>query len=372
MIRERVMQNKKAVVAAWTFNCPCKNDKLIRKEGGSAPEGLDFILRKESFGNLYYSKSKTPIFHESYFEGVAAEKGMFIFSAPVVAILEITGKCNLNCIHCYRPENERASELTFEETKGLLHQLAEMNVVGVQYIGGEPFLHKDLKEMLRLSKDYGFKTEVISNGYAISDLVINECCDLIDGLYISIDGTEKTHNKIRQNPQSFRYAIQSIEKFSKRDVFTTAVMTLNKENYKEIEEVYSIVSAHGAEGLFLKKLLPVGRGKTLNNLCLNKVDLASFAERLVAIRKTDTGISYSNCVPVQGEYAFFGCPGGRSQVVIDCDSNVYRCLYRKAVEDRLGNIKHAPFKEIWKQNNNTLIRCECKNSDRCGGLCTIK
>ena len=361
--------------ASWVFDIPCKNDKIKRKGGGQPPEDIEnFLVRKENFGTLYYAKSRTPVFRESYFVENESKvpNAQFILSAPILAILEITGKCNLNCIHCYRPEDKKEKTLELDVVKNLLSELKEMSVVGIQYMGGEPFLHKDLPKMLKESKKSEFKNEVITNGYKISESTIEECSDLIDGVFISIDGKKETHNKIRQAPDSFESAIKTLKGFSERDVYTTIVMTLNKLNYGDVEEIYDIVSSFGARELFLKRMLPVGRGKEHNDLYLGGGVISELENRVKIVLNDKTKVLFgARCVEPTGAYTFFGCPGGRTQIVIDCDGEVYKCLYKKDPNSYLGNIHNEPFRKIWNRNNETLENCDCTYSDRCGGLCEL-
>ena len=181
----------------------------------TAPKNAEnFFIRQEEFGVLYYSKSKTPVFEESYFVDAHNLGSQFILSAPIIAILEITGRCQLNCIHCYRPPEKKDKSLDLETIKRLIHELHSMEVVGVQFIGGEPFMHPDLLEMLREAKRPGMKTEVITNGFGITTSKIDECSDLIDGLYVSLDGKREIHNRMRQNPKSFDFAVDTLKRFS--------------------------------------------------------------------------------------------------------------------------------------------------------------
>jgi MoaA/NifB/PqqE/SkfB family radical SAM enzyme len=358
---------------SWVFDCPCKNEKIKRKSGGKPPKDIEnFFVRKEEFGTLYYSKSKTPIYHESYFVETSNPNSRLVLSSPIRAILEVTGECDLNCIHCYRPESKKEEKLELNAVKSLISELKDMNAVGIQFMGGEPFLHEDLPKMLKRSKESGLKNEVITSGYNIDKPTIEECSKLIDGLFISIDGRKEIHNRIRQNSDSFDSAIKTLKEFSQRDVYTTVIMTLNKLNYNDIEEVYSTVSNCGAKELLLKKMLPIGRGKNVDHLYLGKKALPNLDNRIRLMSNERTKIHPSaGCINLTGDYTFFGCPGGRTQVVVDCDGDVYRCLYQKDPNSCIGNIYDNKFKEIWKINNETLTKCDCTYSDRCGDLCKI-
>src|SRR3954467_1260820 len=69
--------------------------------------------------------------------------------------LAVTDRCNLRCTYCM-PENmqflQRREILTFEEIMTVMQPLADAGVSKVRITGGEPFLRKDLMQLLtRLS-----------------------------------------------------------------------------------------------------------------------------------------------------------------------------------------------------------------------------
>lgn len=81
--------------------------------------------------------------------------------------LELTNRCNLRCIHCYsdsHPGSGYRDRLTTEDYRDLMHQAFALGCRGVQFIGGEPQLHPDFLELVRVAKDIGFTfVEVFSN-----------------------------------------------------------------------------------------------------------------------------------------------------------------------------------------------------------------
>jgi len=367
--------------ATWTFDCPCKNTQIKKKKGEVPLTVLpkDFYVRPEDFGILYYSRLNTPVFFQSFFqEATVDHKSNFILSAPILVILEITDRCNLNCIHCYKSEGSQArkngEELKFKTVKRLVADFKEMQVVGVQFTGGEPFLHEDLVEMLRESKKQGLKTEVVTNGYKINESTIVKSSRLIDGLFVSIDGTRETHNQIRRT-LCFDSSLRVLREFSERGVYTTAIMTLNRLNYSDISRVYELVSDAGARELILKRMLTVGRGKEAKSISFEEPFLPGLEATMRTIENSRTQINFAaRCVETSGPFTFFGCPGGRTQIVINCNGNVSRCLYKEESENIVGNIYTSRFREIWQKNNDALevrgCKC-CEYSDRCGGLCSL-
>ncbi|HEX4212830.1 MAG TPA: radical SAM protein [Candidatus Dormibacteraeota bacterium] len=79
--------------------------------------------------------------------------------------LEITGRCQLSCTHCYAdsgPHRDHGS-MRREDWERVIDEAAELGAPMVQFIGGEPTLHPDLPGLIRLALDRGLEVEVFSN-----------------------------------------------------------------------------------------------------------------------------------------------------------------------------------------------------------------
>ncbi|MGH8792410.1 MAG: radical SAM/SPASM domain-containing protein [Stackebrandtia sp.] len=81
------------------------------------------------------------------------------------AWLEIMGKCQLECVHCYAESGPNAahSTLTLLEWKGVADQLNDLGCGLVQLIGGEPTLHPDFAELTSYILTSGMRVEVATN-----------------------------------------------------------------------------------------------------------------------------------------------------------------------------------------------------------------
>ncbi|WP_205623085.1 radical SAM/SPASM domain-containing protein [Sciscionella marina] len=79
--------------------------------------------------------------------------------------LEITGKCQLECVHCYAESGPAGSHgvMTRADWLRVLDEAAELDVGMVQFIGGEPTLHPDLSELVEYASSRGLAVEVFSN-----------------------------------------------------------------------------------------------------------------------------------------------------------------------------------------------------------------
>ncbi len=87
--------------------------------------------------------------------------------------VEITSKCNERCVHCYIPHPNKTTNIESSLMKDVLRQCHDMNVLTVIFSGGEPLMHPDFIEFLRLAKDYDFNVTVLTNLTLLTDDVIS-------------------------------------------------------------------------------------------------------------------------------------------------------------------------------------------------------
>ena len=69
--------------------------------------------------------------------------------------LELTGRCNLECLHCYAdsgPQRPAYESMQLEDWKGVLREASELGCKSVQFIGGEPALYPNLCELIQIGR----------------------------------------------------------------------------------------------------------------------------------------------------------------------------------------------------------------------------
>ncbi|HEV7718245.1 MAG TPA: pyrroloquinoline quinone biosynthesis protein PqqE [Arsenicitalea sp.] len=92
------------------------------------------------------------------------------FGIPLAVLLELTHRCPLQCPYCSNPvEMERSNaELTTDEWKKVLTELAEIGVLQVHFSGGEPTVRKDLVELVRHASDVGLYSNLITSAVLLT------------------------------------------------------------------------------------------------------------------------------------------------------------------------------------------------------------
>ncbi|WP_211246588.1 radical SAM/SPASM domain-containing protein [Amycolatopsis taiwanensis] len=85
--------------------------------------------------------------------------------------LEITGKCQLECVHCCTDSGPSGTHgtMTTEDWKTVIDQAADLGVRTVQFIGGEPTLYPGLAELIDHAVARALGVEVFSNLVHVSD-----------------------------------------------------------------------------------------------------------------------------------------------------------------------------------------------------------
>lgn len=114
----------------------------------------------------------------------------------MMAMVEITNRCNMACPVCFSNANNPADEVPFAEVKNRLDRLLTLSgPIPIQISGGEPTLHRDLPDIIAYAKQAGFKNiELITNGIRISqhpDYLQQLVERGLTAVYLQFDGLSK-------------------------------------------------------------------------------------------------------------------------------------------------------------------------------------
>ncbi len=91
-----------------------------------------------------------------------------------ISWLEPTSKCNLHCEGCYR-KNENNSHKSLETIKEELDVFKLQRITdGISIAGGEPLLHPQITDIVKLAAEMGFKPIINSNAFALTPELLKE------------------------------------------------------------------------------------------------------------------------------------------------------------------------------------------------------
>jgi MoaA/NifB/PqqE/SkfB family radical SAM enzyme len=135
---------------------------------------------------------------------------------PHAAHLITTFKCNLKCLGCGSWQVKDHADLSTEEWFKVFRQLKSLDVV--KLLGGEPFVRKDMKELMLGARDIidPYFLQLTTNGM-LTDRVI----DAVKAvgwpglqLRISVDGTEPTHDRMRGVEGSWKLVNRTVQELA--------------------------------------------------------------------------------------------------------------------------------------------------------------
>ena len=306
----------------------------------------------------------------------------FVFSGrtthlrtPLTVHWELTFRCNMRCIFCYDESGEvpASNELSTEEAKGIIDQCSDADVYQMTFGGGEPFLRKDLLDILAHVKEKKMWVYLITNATRITPEVAGELAEILDPMFdkvqVSIDGScAEVHERQRGVKGSFRRTLDGIKALLDTggiSVLTNTVVTkLNLEDIPNIIEFCKELKVSGSRFL---KVHPLGRGREIfdeiglsneESLKLNRYVWKMHKDLAGKFHIADSGVTaFPMNLPesrskVQKDFTkdplSYACAAGTSTLAIGPEGQVVPCSYFYAHPGYvMGNLREESLMDIW-------------------------
>jgi MoaA/NifB/PqqE/SkfB family radical SAM enzyme len=151
--------------------------------------------------------------------------------------LELTNRCNLQCIHCYTesgPHTGGGDILTPENYEDLMSEAHGLGCKKIQFIGGEPQLNPQFKRLLRFSTEVGFDfIEVFSNLTKLDEETLEISVE--NGVHFATSvysDDPVAHDRITTVPGSHRRTIGNLRRLVDRGVPARAAI-ISMDNDRE-------------------------------------------------------------------------------------------------------------------------------------------
>jgi len=162
-----------------------------------------------------------------------------VMRTPRSVDIELTARCNLRCTYCYFFGNDAVEyrDLTTEEWLRFFDECGRLGVMDLTLAGGEPFMRRDLRELLAGVVRNRMRFSLLSNGGLIDDDIAafikgTGRCDYIQ---VSVDGSRPETHDVYRGAGSFERALRGIRTLQRHGVPVAVRMTIHSHNVDDLE-----------------------------------------------------------------------------------------------------------------------------------------
>lgn len=197
---------------------------------------------------------------------IPARGGINYDESPLIAIWEVTQACDLACKHCRAAAQPipHPDELTHEEGKALIDQIAAMHIPVFIFTGGDPLKRKDIFELIRYaaSKDVHVAVTPSATPLLTREQIFKMKEAGVVRLGISLDGsTPEIHDAFRGLPGAWARTIQAIEWANEAGLPIQVHSTLGRYNKHDLDGLCNLFEKLAIVMWSVFFLVPVGRGQ---------------------------------------------------------------------------------------------------------------
>ncbi|HAM51947.1 MAG TPA: adenosyl-hopene transferase HpnH [Nitrospiraceae bacterium] len=172
--------------------------------------------------------------------------------SPLVLMLELTHRCNLNCAGCDRIRlhaKEQSADLSFDQC---IEAVLETDAPVVTITGGEPLLYQELKPLLSdllLMKRHVY---LCTNGLLAESFIDEGKPHPRLTLNFHLDGMEETHDRIVGKKGTFKTAVGALKKAKERGFrVSTNTSVYNNTDIRELEKLFELLKKSNVDGILI-------------------------------------------------------------------------------------------------------------------------
>ncbi|MBI4598560.1 MAG: radical SAM protein [Candidatus Omnitrophica bacterium] len=332
---------------------------------------------------------------------------------PIV-VWTMSRRCNLHCVHCYTDSENRQypNELTVDEARQMLEDLARFQIPALLMSGGEPLHHPHFFELASAARAQGLRLTLSTNGTLIDQPAAERIVATgFTYVGISFDGLGKVNDQFRGKLGAFDAALAGVRNLKALGQRVGLRLTLTRRNFEALPQIFELVEREGIDRVCFYHLVYSGRGSRIakddlsheeTREALDQIfawtialqNLGQEVEVLTVDNHADGVYLYLRLLqqdPGRAELARrlieWNGGGANSSGIgianIDAEGFVHPDQFWQT--HSLGNVRQRPFSEIWTDNDDPLLaglrnrlpllkgRCgACQWKQMCGGAFRVR
>ncbi len=269
-----------------------------------------------------------------------------------------TNKCNLRCKHCYQDAgmDACADELSTDEAKSLIDGIVRAGFKVMIFSGGEALMRPDVYDLVAYAAGRGLRPVFGTNGTLITAQVAGRLKDAgACAMGISLDSLDRArHDEFRGMAGSWDATAAGMRACREAGLPFQLHTTVLDWNQDEICDITDFAVAEGAIAHYVFFLIPVGRGRYINDTALQvaanerllRKIMAKQAEVAIDVKPT-CAPQFTRVAKQLGVETRFerGCLAGLTYCIVSPEGVVRPCAY---MLEEAGSVRERPFDEIWR------------------------
>lgn len=198
---------------------------------------------------------------------------------PLRISYKVTSCCNLSCRMC---PGVNGKDLCLNDVKKVIDKIARVfsawpfrPTLGI--LGGEPFMRKDILDIVDYIIESGLNCELVTNGILLDEHKIRELCDSgITEISFSLDGLADYHDNMR-GKGTFNSAMGAVKLMCRHDSENKIIKNINtivsSENLSQLNRFIGLFSGLNV----VHKLMPILTREFERQDCLQRYEIVNKA-----------------------------------------------------------------------------------------------
>jgi radical SAM protein with 4Fe4S-binding SPASM domain len=275
--------------------------------------------------------------------------------------LQITNRCPLNCDHCvYDSHMGEGFGLTSEVIDSLCRDFQALGVEQVSITGGEPFIRRDLPDVIARLAAVGVEVCVQTSGLLVRSVDLRTLRRSgLSLLLVSIDGIEAHHDAFRHHGGLFRSACDTVRASVDADIPVRINTVVTRSNMGRVCELLPLARELGVTVFSFFYFSPLGRGALHSSEMLSFSEWRAFEQRVrqwsaahpdnaMRIKLQSVSVPQSD-LPSPGQRCRIA---DRNNILILANGDVFPCVF--VCHERelcLGNIHTDSLTALWRSSS---------------------
>ena len=347
-----------------TFSARATGPLAVLPQARQAIEGVQNAVRNRG---KPYARRGDLLIYTSYQPPIPSKASMKLLGSrlmleltghpqPTVCTLQVTTRCQANCIHCSAARHKRQgeAELTTDEWKKVIRDAEMLGTVSVVFTGGEPLLRPDIYELIEwVDKDEAVAL-MFSNGVLLDQEHVDKLAKAgLWCIHVSIDSPDpRAHDEMRRVPGCFEKAVEGLKRCKDAGLLTgiSTYATPERLHNGQVIEMIELAKSIGTDEITIFDVVPTGR-----LLLEDRKHLLSDEDKQELCRIEE---EYNRSKPplvitqahINGPTGV-GCYAGWCQFYMTAYGDVTPCDFTPL---SFGSVRRKPLEEIWS----SMIRHE--------------